>query len=321
MMKQRFAITRCLLFCLLLLIVTKSNAQTVFTFYGNGNWNIASNWSGNSIPPSIVPDGYEIIISPQAGGSCISNVPLTILTGARITVSPGANFILAVKPANILNLTNWKLNLPIDANGTQTGTSVEIKRPQLDTFSIYPWFRSNNIGNGVIFNANCGGATTSGSGYPRSELREMTNNGTASASWSSSAGTHIMEIDQAITHLPDVKKHIVVGQIHDANDDVIVFRLENKKLFMDHNGLDGVILDNNYILGTRFKVKFVVANNQVMSYYNDVLKETYPVTFTNSYFKAGAYVQSSCKGIKQVAGELCSAYGEVVIYNVTVTHQ
>ena len=103
-------------------------------------------------------------------------------------------------------------------------------------------------------------------------------------------------------------------------DDVIVFRLEGKKLFMDHNGADGTVLDNNYILGTRFKVKMVVYNNTVYSYYNDILKETYPINFTGAYFKAGAYVQSSCKCSKQVAGELCSAYGEVVIFKVTVTH-
>ena len=130
-----------------------------------------------------------------------------------------------------------------------------------------------------------------------------------------------MEIDQAVTHLPVVKPQIVVGQIHDANNDIIVFRLEGSHLFMDHNGTTGTTLDNNYVLGTRFKVKFVVSNNQVQSYYNGVLKETYPVTFSGAYFKAGAYVQSSCKGSKQVAGESCDAYGEVIIYNVSVTHQ
>ncbi len=35
-----------------------------------------------------------------------------------------------------------------------------------------------------------------------------------------------------------VKPHIVAGQIHDADDDVIVFRLEGKKLFIDHNGAE-----------------------------------------------------------------------------------
>jgi hypothetical protein len=224
-----------------------------------------------------------------------------------------------IYPANILNLTNWKITLPID--GSDGGTDAdEVAQPALATYSIDPYFKNNSNNSGVIFRAHTGGATTSGSGYPRSELREMTNNGATNASWSSGSGTHTMEIDEAITHLPVVKPHIVAGQIHDANDDVIVFRLENQKLFIDINGDDGPTLTSSYVLGTRFKVKFVVANNQTKCYYNDVLMYTYNHTYSGAYFKAGAYTQSSCTGTPG-SSESCSAYGEVVIYNVTVTHQ
>jgi hypothetical protein len=224
-----------------------------------------------------------------------------------------------IYPANILNLTNWKITLPID--GSDGGSDAdEVAQPALATYSIDPYFKNNSDNSGVIFRAHTGGATTSGSGYPRSELREMTNNGTTNASWSSSSGTHTMEIDEAITHLPVVKPHIVAGQIHDANDDVIVFRLENQKLFIDINGDDGPTLTSSYVLGTRFKVKFVVAANQTKCYYNDVLMYTYNHTYSGAYFKAGAYTQSSCTGTPG-SSESCSAYGEVVIYNVTVTHQ
>jgi hypothetical protein len=51
------------------------------------------------------------------------------------------------------------------------------------------------------------------------------------------------------------------------------------------------------------------------------LKYTYPKAFSGAYFKAGAYVQSSCQGSKKVSGESCSAYGESVIYGVEVLHQ
>jgi len=224
-------------------------------------------------------------------------------------------------PADVLNLTNWKITLPFD--GPDSGTTAdEITQPALATYSIDPWFKNNANNTGVIFRANTGGATTSGSGYPRSELREMTNNGATNASWSSGSGTHTMEIDQAITHLPAVKKHIVAGQIHDAGDDVIVFRLENQKLFIDINGDDGPTLTSNYVLGTRFKVKFVVSNNQTKCYYNDVLVYTHNQSYSGAYFKAGAYTQSSCKsGGNPGPTESCDAYGEVVIYGLSVTHQ
>jgi hypothetical protein len=105
-----------------------------------------------------------------------------------------------------------------------------------------------------------------------------------------------------------------------ARDDVIVFRLEGTKLFIDINGDDGPTLTSNYVLGTRFKVKFVVSNNQTKCYYNDVLMYTHNQSYSGAYFKAGAYTQSSCTGTPG-SSESCSAYGEVVIYNVTVSHQ
>lgn len=254
---------------------------------------------------------YRLRSYNGAGNSSYSN-ETSATTGSGSTGS---------LPANILNLTNWKITLPID--GSDSGSDAdEIKQPALATYSIDPYFKNNATNTGVQFRAHTGGATTSGSGYPRSELREMTSNGTVNASWSSGSGTHTMEIDQAITHLPVVKPHIVAGQIHDGSDDVIVFRLEGQKLFIDINGSDGPTLNSAYVLGTRFKVKFVVSGNQTKCCYNDVLKYTLSKSYSGAYFKAGAYTQSSCKsGGNPGPSESCSAYGEVVIYNLTVTHQ
>ncbi len=253
---------------------------------------------------------YRVRSYNSAGNSSYSN------EASATTGSSGGTL-----PANILNLTNWKITLPIDGSDSDADAD-EIKQPQLATYSINPYFMNNSTNTGVQFRAHTGGATTSGSNYPRSELREMTNNGTTNASWSSGSGTHTMEIDEAITHLPVVKPHIVAGQIHDASDDVIVFRLEGQKLFIDINGTDGPTLNSAYVLGTRFKVKFIVSGNQTKCYYNDVLKYTLSKSYSGAYFKAGAYTQSSCKsGQNPGPSESCSAYGEVVIYNVTVTHQ
>jgi hypothetical protein len=149
----------------------------------------------------------------------------------------------------------------------------------------------------------------------------MTNNGATNAAWGSSSGIHTMFIEQAVTHLQTVKPHIVVGQIHDAYDDVIVFRLENKKLFIDLNGKDGTTLDTSYTLGKKFTVMFKIQNNKVECYYNDSLAYTYNVTFSGAYFKAGAYVQSSCQGAKKVSGESCDAFGEMEIYKLWVKHE
>ncbi|EOR94889.1 polyguluronate lyase precursor [Arcticibacter svalbardensis MN12-7] len=221
-------------------------------------------------------------------------------------------------PSEVLDLTNWKLNTPTD---TQTSGKVdEYKQPVLNTFIDANWFHLNNSKDGVVFKANTGGVTTSGSGYPRSELREMINSGNTNASWGSASGIHTMFIEQAITHLPNVKPHIVIGQIHDADHDIVVFRLEKKKLFIDLNGKDGPVLDNNYSLGKHFTVMFKVHDNKVDCYYNDALVYSHNAIFSNAYFKAGAYVQSSCKGTRKVIDESCDAYGEVEIYKLRVEH-
>ena len=222
-------------------------------------------------------------------------------------------------PAQVLDLTNWKLTLPINSDATINPD--EIKQPQLNTYTNADYFFTNKTNDAVTFKANAGGATTSGSNFPRSELREMFENGKKSAAWSSAEGTHTLFIDQRITHLPDVRKHMVVGQIHDADKYVIFFRIEDKKLLVSVNGGARETLDDNYVLGTRFSVKMVVSNNKVKCYYNEVLKYTFDINFTGGYFKAGAYVQSSCQGAKKTEGESCNAYGAVEIYNVWVKHE
>ena len=144
----------------------------------------------------------------------------------------------------------------------------------------------------------------------------MTANGTANASWSTSAGVHTMEITQAITHLPVAKPHVVAGQIHDADDDVIVFRLEGSELFVDENGDRGPMLSANYRLGDKFTVKFVARSGGVEVYYNGQHIYTHPVSASGCYFKAGCYTQSNTD-----RGDDATAYGQVVIYKLSVTHQ
>lgn len=224
----------------------------------------------------------------------------------------------AMLPGDILNLTNWKLTLPVDTD--HPGSPDEIEQPELATFIDPLYFHLNDAKDGVVFRAHAGGATTDNSGYPRSELREMIDQGADEAAWSSSRGTHRLFIDQAITHLPVEKPHIVVGQIHDDEDDVIVFRLEGSKLFIDLNGDDGPVLTEDYQLGDRFTVAFEVSDDHVDCYYDGAFIYSHPQAFSGAYFKAGAYVQSSCQGDKQVPDESCEAYGEVVIYDVSVEH-
>ncbi len=219
-------------------------------------------------------------------------------------------------PAQVLDISNCKQTLPIG----KSGSPKEITQPALATYTSDPFFKANATCDGVIFRAPVNGVTTSNSGYPRSELREMTNGGKDNAKWSTKSGTHTMFIDQAITAVPKKKKHVVAGQIHGADDDLIVIRLEFPKLFIDINGKTGPTLDAKYTLGKRFTVKFVAEGGKVKIYYNGSQNPIYTLSKSTSgcYFKAGAYTQSNCSKESD-----CSSnnFGEVVIYDLSLNGQ
>jgi hypothetical protein len=217
-------------------------------------------------------------------------------------------------PADVLNLTNWKETLPLGSNESPT----EIKQPALKTYVKSPWFVPTSDCKGVQFRAAVNGVTTSGSGYPRSELREMSSNGSENASWSASSGTNTMVIDEAITHLPNDKPQVVAGQIHDADDDITVFRLEGTNLYVtDGNTTHHKLVTSNYQLGTRFQAKFVASGGKIKAYYNGTLQTTISNSGSGLYFKSGAYTQANCDNSDPCSD---SNYGEVIVYGLTVSH-
>ncbi|MFC9842141.1 polysaccharide lyase family 7 protein [Streptomyces sp. NPDC127595] len=140
----------------------------------------------------------------------------------------------------------------------------------------YAKFHGNDSGFGVVVGRHqcfqsLGGlpAEFSNTGYPRSELREMTANGSATKSCSSTSGTHTMVVDQAITHLPKTKPHVMAGQIHDSSSDVTSFRLEGTSLYItSYNTTHYKLVTSSYQLGTRFQGKFVAHGGMVDVNYN-----------------------------------------------------
>ncbi|MEU1811778.1 polysaccharide lyase family 7 protein [Micromonospora sp. WMMD1076] len=217
-------------------------------------------------------------------------------------------------PADVLNLTNWKITLPTGSSGSPT----EIKQPALASYQNSPYFVTANSCTAVQFRAPVNGVTTSGSSYPRSELREMANNGTSNASWSSTSGTHTLVVDLAFVTLPSTKPHLVGAQIHDASDDVTVFRLEGSSLYITNGDTTHhKLVTSSYQLGTRFQAKFVVSGGQIKAYYNGTLQTTISKSFSGGYFKTGAYTQANCGNSSPCSS---SNYGQTLLYGVTVTH-
>jgi poly(beta-D-mannuronate) lyase len=181
------------------------------------------------------------------------------------------------------------------------------------TFNDPRFFHPTPECDGVVFEAPCLGVTTSNSRYPRSELRELV--GGKEARWNVGTGTHTMIITQAITHLPAVKREVVAGQIHDADDDVVMIRLEGRRLLVSPVG---TILDSAHELGTRFTVKLVAGGGRIKVFHDDMSTPRVDIASAavGCYFKAGVYTQSNT-----TTGDAPEAYGQVVIYDLQVSHQ
>lgn len=146
----------------------------------------------------------------------------------------------------------------------------------------------------------------------------MQDGGARPASWSTSEGVHTMTITQAITAVPPAKPHVVAGQIHDADDDLIMIRLEDDRLFVEGGGDELGDLDPEYALGEVFTVRIEASGGTIDIYHDDLQTPAVSVDrdVGGCYFKAGAYTQSNLE-----TGDDADAQGEVVIHDLQVVHQ
>lgn len=215
-------------------------------------------------------------------------------------------------PAKVLNLTDWKLSLPVES--ARTREPEEVKQPALRQYASW-YFSVNAARTGVVFRARVGGAPIVSGGFARTELREMTDGGRQKATWSGVGLVNTMTIRESIDHLPPVHPSIVAGQIHGAGDHyVALVRLDDHHLYVKTEAGTAGTLDDNYRLGTIFTIQLVSGGGTIRVYYNGSLKVVIQDDCSGCYFKAGAYLQSNAKW------DGPDAYGQVTIYDLTVTH-
>lgn len=220
-------------------------------------------------------------------------------------------------PGSVLNLTDWKLTLPVDGCDDNKW-SDEVTQPALSKFRDARYFTVNSA-RGVVFRARVDGArTSSNTKYPRSELREMADRGEERASWSNRSGSksvHRMAMEAAITATPFNKPQVVAAQIHDEDDDVMMVRLYGKELVVDANDSKvRLLLDANYQLGKRFTITITASNGNIRVVYNKSRTVDYKRSGSGMYFKAGCYTLSN------PSYDRGDQFGEVVIYKLSVSH-
>jgi hypothetical protein len=219
---------------------------------------------------------------------------------AAVTVQ--ADPLVARTPSTDFDLSRWKLTLPRDFGGGIHGDASEVA--SLQGYAQPPYFYSAADG-GMVFWAPVDGATTGGSNYPRSELREMQQAGNAAVNWTS-ADNAALEARLKIDRVPAASGKLVVGQIHGYGVAPLV------KLQYEIGGgkLSALI---NPTPTSSIPLKFLLASgvplNHAFDYRIAVVDDVLTLSAAGGkplvysidarwqpvglYFKAGAYVQAS----------------------------
>jgi len=239
----------------------------------------------------------------------------------------------SVAPSGNFDLSNWKITLPVDQNGTLSGTALEVQN--LSGYKNSKYFYTGSDG-AMVFYAPVDGATTSGSSYARSELREM--NGSEKAAWNLSTGGSMgatLEVDAA-PNREGVGGKLIVGQIHGQNDELVRLYWENGTVYFVNDQAGASNSEIKFTLKDSTGATPEISLNEKFSYTINAKGSTLDVdvhadgkvyqssTKINSvwqsdtlYFKAGAYLgtnESNGSGAGQA-----SFYALDVSHNGTVT--
>jgi hypothetical protein len=69
----------------------------VYTFTGNGNWDVPANWMHNRVPPFQLLKNNSIVIDHDHPGNCTLNVTQVINPGAAVEIRNGKNLTVPEK--------------------------------------------------------------------------------------------------------------------------------------------------------------------------------------------------------------------------------
>lgn len=232
--------------------------------------------------------------------------------------------------SDYFDLSNWKLTLPVDAKGGLGGSAMEMTNLQGYENASYFYDGPNRS---MVFVARVDGATTGGSSYARSELREM--NGAERAAWTPAEGgtmTATLSIDSAPKRFDGTLGKIVIGQIHGANDELVRlywdnggFYFANDKSLGDNKEhkfyfTDGAGQQPSVGLGERFSYQITADSDKVVvRIFADgkVYTASTPVNSVwdhdSLYFKAGVYL-----GVNESSA---TGYGKASFYGLDFSHE
>ena len=233
---------------------------------------------------------------------------LLLLTLAGTTPLRGQVLNSNLPPGGNFNLTNWYLGLPVDStNGTAGGSASILATQLIGGYSNALYFYTGPDG-AMTFWARVDGATTEGSSYPRSELREQIIPGENNINWRG-YGTHLLTAICKVTEVSSTKK-VIIGQIHTKTGDarpLVKLQYNNGtiealvKIYPDDNlsNADHKFYYQNVGLNNDINYAIQLENGLVTVTVNGLSQSTNSfLSHTNwapqeFYFKAGSYCQDN----------------------------
>lgn len=250
---------------------------------------------------------------------------LALIVSATAGAAPAT--ATSTAPKLMIDLSKFKLTLPVNSTGGVTGKAADIRQAELNANPGYSsqYFYTDSSG-AVVFYAPANGATTtpgSGSDHTRSELREMYT-GAGTTEWTNAIGgtmTASLRIDQ----VSNSKAKAIIGQIHGLSSmmTLLYYAPASKTVEIryftspDNTASKTVVLASNVKVGDAISYRIqwignsasVTVNGKTLNIQTPAVWNKVPV-----YFKAGAY--SSTPN----TGNGASDATKVAFYSLAIQH-
>lgn len=192
----------------------------------------------------------------------------------------------------LLQKDTWNLSIPKGKGGP---TLIESK--DIDSYND-EFVKHTDVGIELTTPAN--GVTTPNSHYPRTEFRELDSG--KLAKWDAKKTTRNYKYSFSVNHLPKNKPEIVIGQLHDPNDDVFEIKVSGEKLLVFHNSTIYSTVYSDYKLDQTVDVDCKIGGGNALLNFKrhvgetkfDMTHVTFKLVKTKDvYFKVGCYLQTN----------------------------
>jgi hypothetical protein len=247
------------------------------------------------------------------------------LTIFRFAVVPAWALNPSLPPGSNFDLSHWYLQLPVDSSGGTTGVSASVSTAQLVAGYTNALYFYTGPDGAMVFWAPVTGATTSGSDYPRCELREELSPGDTSVNWIG-YGTHILDVQCKVLQVPSTGK-VIIGQVKGYSGaalPLVKIQYESGTVYgyiktnANNDASDKKYTYANVGLSNNITCQIKVVNGLISVAVNGATNSlnvftTDPNWATNTvYFKAGDYCQDNQGTTNEGA--------RVSIYSLTASH-